>query len=231
LKVDLIRSINPILKTDTVYTKLVLLFLLFANCAMAQTVDGWALKDNDDGVKIFTRDVENSKVKAIKVECQFDATLSQLVAALMDVKNSEEWLYHTSSNYIVKQVSPSDLYYYSMVEMPWPISNRDFIAHLIVSQDPVTKVVTINAPCIADMVPVKSGVVRIANSNGKWVLTPVNNGHVKVVYTLHADPGGSIPAWLTNLFVTQGPHQSFKKLKVHLQKPVYKNVKLAYIVN
>jgi hypothetical protein len=214
-----------------VHTKFVLLFLLFANCAIAQTSDGWVLKDNDDGVKIYTRPVENSKVKAIKVECQFDATLSQLVAVLMDVKNSEEWLYHTSSNYIVKQVSPADIYYYSMVEMPWPISNRDFIAHLIVSQDATTKVVTINAPCIADMVPVKSGVVRIANSNGKWVLTPVNNDRVKVVYTLHADPGGSIPAWLTNLFVTQGPRQSFRKLKVHLQKPVYKNVKLAYIVN
>ena len=207
------------------YTKLFLIFLLFANCAIAQTNDGWVLKDNDDGIKIYTRDVDHSKVKAIKVECQFDATLSQLVAVLMDVKNSEEWLYHTSSNYIVKQVSLSDLYYYSMVEMPWPISNRDFIAHLMVSQDVATKVVTIYAPCIADLVPLKSGVVRIANSNGKWVLTPLNNDHVKVVYTLHADPGGSIPAWLTNLFVTQGPRQSFKKLKVHLQKPVYKNIK------
>lgn len=213
------------------YLKLALLFLLFANCALAQTGDGWVLKDNDDGVKIFTRGVENSKIKAIKVECQLDATLPQLVAVLMDVRNSEEWLYHTSSNYIVKQVSPADIYYYSMVEMPWPISNRDFIAHLMVSQDAVTKVVTIDAPCIADMVPVKPKVVRIANSNGKWVLTPLSNGHVKVVYTLHADPGGSIPAWLINLFVTQGPRQSFKKLKVHLQKQVYKNAKLDYISN
>lgn len=219
------------LKTDTVYTKFVLLFLLLAPGAMAQTTEGWVLKDNDNGVRIFTRDVENSKVKAIKVECQFEATLSQLVAVLMDVHSSEEWLYHTSSNYIVKQVSPSEIYYYSMVVMPWPISNRDFIAHLIASQDAITKVVTINAFCIADMVPAKPGVVRIANSKGKWVLTPVNNSQVKVVYTLHADPGGSIPAWLTNLFVTQGPRQSFKNLKIHLQKPVYKNIKLPYIVN
>jgi hypothetical protein len=214
-----------------VYKKLTLLFLLFTNCALAQTSDDWALRENNDGVKIFTRNVEDSKIKAIKVECELDATLSQLVAVLMDVKNSEEWLYHTASNYIVKQVSPSELYYYSLVEMPWPVSNRDFIAHLKVSQDAVTRVVTIDAPCVADMVPVKSKVVRIANSKGKWVLSPVGKSRVKVVYTLHADPGGSIPAWITNLFVTQGPSQSFKKLKVHLQKQVYKNVKLDYIVN
>ncbi|MDB5284802.1 MAG: lipid-binding protein [Bacteroidota bacterium] len=213
------------------YKKLTLLFLLFTNCALAQTGDDWALKENNDGVKIFTRNVENSKIKAIKVECELDATLSQLVAVLMDVKNSEEWLYHTASNYIVKQVSPSELYYYSLVEMPWPVSNRDFIAHLKVSQDAVTRVVTIDAPCVADMVPVKSKVVRIDNSKGKWVLSPAGKSRVKVVYTLHADPGGSIPAWITNLFVTQGPSQSFKKLKVHLQKQIYKNVKLDYIVN
>lgn len=212
------------------FNKLTLLLLLLTNCALAQTSDNWTLKENNDGVKIFTRDIENSKIKAIKVECQFNATLSQLVSVLMDVKNSEEWLYHTSSNYIVKQVSPSELYYYSLVEMPWPVSNRDFVAHLKVSQDAVTKVVTIDAPCVADMVPVKSKVVRIANSKGKWILSPFGKGQVKVVYTLHADPGGIIPAWLTNLFVTQGPSQSFKKLKVHLQKPVYKNAKLDYII-
>jgi hypothetical protein len=214
-----------------VYKSIVLLFLLFANGAFAQKSENWALKENNDGVKIFTRDVANSKVKAIKVECEVDATLSQLVAALMDIKNSEEWLYHTAGNYIVKQVSPAEVYYYSLVEMPWPVNDRDFIAHLIVSQDAATKVVTIDAPCVADMVPVKPDIVRIANSKGKWVLSPVNKGRVKIVYTLHADPGGSLPAWLINLFVTKGPSQSFRKLKAHLQKPVYKNAKLDYIAD
>lgn len=213
------------------YKKLILLILLFSNCALAQTGDNWELKENKDGIKIFTRHIESSKIKAIKVECQLDATLSQVVLALMDVKNSEEWLYHTASNYIVKQISPAELYYYSLVEMPWPISNRDFIAHLKVTQDAVTKVVTIDAPCVADMVRVKPKIVRITNSKGKWVLSPLNSDQVKVVYTLHADPGGSIPAWLINLFVTQGPSQSFKKLKVYLQKPIYKNAKLDYIVD
>ncbi|HZX59063.1 MAG TPA: START domain-containing protein [Mucilaginibacter sp.] len=198
---------------------------------MAQIGSNWVLKENKDGVKIYTGDVANSKVKAIKVECELDATLSQVVAALMDIKTSEAWLYHTAGNYIVKQVSPGELYYYSLVEMPWPVSNRDFIAHLIVSQNEITKVVTIDAPCVADMVPVKAKIVRIANSKGKWILSPVGKDHVKILYTLHADPGGSIPAWLTNLFVTDGPSHSFKKLKVHLQKPVYKNAKLDYIIN
>ena len=206
-------------------------FLLFTCYAQAQIGTNWVLKENSNGIKIFTGDVETSKVKAIRVQCEVDATLSQVVAMLMDIKGSEEWLYHTSSNYIVKQVSPSDLYYYSLVNMPWPVSNRDFIAHLMVSQNPQTKVVTIDAPCNVDMVPAKPGIVRIANSKGKWLLTPTGSNGVKIDYTLHADPGGLIPAWLTNMFATEGPSQSFKKFKVSLQKPAYRNAKIDYIVN
>ncbi|MGF7079354.1 START domain-containing protein [Mucilaginibacter sp. UYCu711] len=213
------------------HKRLILLFCIFTNFALAQTTENWDLKENKDGVKIFTRDIENSKIKAIRVECQVQASLSQVVAALMDIRNSEEWLYHTAGNYMVKQVSPAELYYYSLIEMPWPVSNRDFIAHLKVTQDEATKAVTVDAPCLPNMVPVKPNIIRIANSKGKWVLYPVNKQEVKIIYTLHADPGGSIPAWLTNLFVTQGPSQSFKKFKVHIQKPVYKNAKLDYITD
>lgn len=222
--------LNILQKYSGAALMMMVVFILLSYHATAQTGESWTLKSSSEGVNIYTRDIADSKIKALKVECEFEATLSQLVAVLLDVKESEKWLYHTSSIYIVKQVSPSEFYYYSKVELPWPLTNRDFIAHLKVSQNASTRVVTIEAPCVQDMVPVDPKSVRISNSNGRWIISPAGN-KIKVVYTLHADPGGSIPAWLINLFVTQGPSQSFKKLKVHLQKPVYKNARLSYIVN
>jgi len=147
----------------------------------------------------------------------------------MDIKTCSEWVYHTKSATIIKQVSPSDIYYYSEVNIPWPVHNRDFVAHLKVTQDPKTKVVTIDAPVISNMVPAKDGIVRVENSTGKWIITPVDSSHVSIVYTLHLDPGGSVPAWLINMFAAQGPTESFKGLKKQLQKPAYKDVKLAYV--
>jgi IS30 family transposase len=211
--------------------RLILLFCIFSNLAMAQTAENWELKENKEGIKIFTSDIANSKIKAIRVECHLQASLSQVVSALMDIHHSEEWLYHTAGNHLIKQVSPSELYYYSLIEMPWPVSNRDFIAHLKVTQDETTKVVTVDAPCLPNMVPAKPNIIRITNSKGKWMIYPLGKQEVKIIYTLHADPGGSVPAWLTNLFVTQGPSQSFKKFKVHIQKPAYKNTRLDYIID
>ena len=211
------------------YKKITLSFLFLLTLIIAKADEPWALSTNKEGIKVYTRHVPDSKIKAIKVECILNATPAQLVAVLLDIKGSMDWVYHTKSVNVIKQVSPSELYYYSEVTIPWPVHNRDFIAHIKVTQDPVTKVITGDAPCISDMVRVKDGIVRIEHSVGKWIITHTDSGQVKVEYTLHLDPGGSVPAWLLNMFITQGPTESFKKLKVQLQKNTYKNVKLAYI--
>src|SRR5258707_6333996 len=108
--------------------------------------ENWKLKSNKEGIAIYLRSLPDSKFKAVKVECEVAASLSQLVAVILDVKTWVEWVYRTKSCILLKQVSPSELYYYSEVSIPWPASNRDFIAHLITVQDPQTKVVTVYGP-------------------------------------------------------------------------------------
>jgi len=208
---------------------LVLSILLLVNNAQAQY--NWKLDTEKEGIKVYTSNVPDSKIKALKVECNFHAPVTQLTAILMDIKNAPEWVYATKSCVLLKQNSPSDLYYYSEVKLPWPVHNRDFVCHLTVTQNPQTKVVTIDGPVVSGMVPVKEGIVRVDHSKGKWMLIPINKEETKIEYILQTDPGGAIPAWIVNLFASEGPMQSFKKLKLQLQKPDYKNVTLAYVRN
>lgn len=191
----------------------------------------WNLRTEKQGLKVFTRTFPESKFKAIKVELELEASLSQLVSVLLDVNTGAEWVYNTKVSVLLKQVSPTELYYYSEVRLPWPVSNRDFIARLIVSQNPSTKVVTIDGPTVADFVPEKKDIIRVKRSEGKWVITPVSKDHIRVEYTLRTDPGGDIPAWLFNLFVTRGPVESFQNLQEQLKKPVYINAHLPFIVD
>jgi START domain len=206
-----------------IYKVFPILLLLVLKLSPASAQTDWKLATDKEGIKVYTSIVPDSKIKAIKVECNLEATPSQLVALIMDVKTATDWVYHTKSAVVVKQVSPSELYYYSEINLPWPAANRDFVAHLIVSQNPDTKVVTIQGPAVPGLVPVKTGVVRIDHSDGKWVISPIGTDQVKVVYTIHVDPGGSLPSWLVNMFATEGPLQIFRNLKAELQKPAYKN--------
>jgi hypothetical protein len=213
------------------YKTLFIGLLLILKLAPASAQCDWKLKTEKDGIKIYTSAVPDSKIKAIKVVASFNATTTQLVALIMDVNSAADWMYHTKSSVVVKQVSPSELYYYSEVNLPWPTANRDFVAHLTVSQNPDTKVVTIDGPAVMGLVPVKDGVVRVNDSKGKWVITPVGADEINVVYTIHVDPGGSLASWLVNMFATEGPQKIFNSIKVQLQKRANKNSVLAFAVN
>jgi ribosome-associated toxin RatA of RatAB toxin-antitoxin module len=206
-----------------------LLLALGMNAAFAQ--NNWNLSTEKDGIKVYTGMVPDSKVKAIKVECDLDATPAQLVALVMDVTTAPDWVSHVKSAKLIKQVSPEELYYYTEVSLPWPVQNRDFVAHLIVSQDKNTKVVTIDGPAVPGFVPIKKGIVRIDNSMGKWVITPLGQDQLHIEYSIHVDPGGSLPVWLVNMFATDAPLQIFRSLKTQLQKPVYKNTTYAFVAN
>jgi hypothetical protein len=193
--------------------------------------ENWKLIADEAQIKIFSQAVPESKIKAIKVNCIIDATLSQLVALLMDVETAGQWVYKTKSCVLLRKVSPSELYYHSEISLPWPLQNRDFVAHLTVSQDPATKIVTVEGPVVQGMVKIKKDVVRVDKSKGRWVLTPVGKGKTKIDYHLHTDPGGNIPAWAVNAFAAEGPMETFKSMNQQLKLAKYKNAALSYIVN
>jgi hypothetical protein len=223
-------KINPF-HFNKMYKILFIALLLVLKLIPASAQSDWKLKIEKEGIKIYTSAVADSKVKAIKVEADFNATASQMVALVMDVKNSTDWVYHLKSGILIKRVSPSELYYYSEVKLPWPTANRDFVVHLTVIQNPDTKVVTINGPAVTGFVPIKKGIVRVNDSNGRWIITPSGNDQIKVEYTIHVNPGGSLPSWLVNMFATEGPLRIFENIKSQLQKPLYKNSVFAFVEN
>lgn len=197
------------------------IFVLGSVSAFAQIQ--WQLRTQKDGIKVYSSDVPSSKIKAIKVIGDFYATPEQLAAVVMDVNTATDWVYHLKSSTLIKKVSANEIYYYAEVSLPWPAANRDFVAHLTANQNPHSKVVTIDGPAVQGYVPVKKGLVRIDNSIGKWIITPIGPNKVRVEYSIHVDPGGSLPSWLVNMFADEAPVQIFKNLKSELQKPTYRN--------
>jgi hypothetical protein len=210
--------------------KLFTILFLTGIWRVADGQDHWTLQNEKEGIAVYTRTFPDSKFKAIRVKLQLETSLSRMVAVILDVDAGVDWVYATKSSVLLKRVSPSELYYYSEVNIPWPFNNRDFIAQLKVTQDSVTKVVTVNGPTVPDYLPQKKDIVRVARSEGKWVITPAGKGRILVEYTLWTDPGGDLPAWLFNLFVTKGPMESFVRLKEQLKKPEYAAARYPFII-
>jgi len=190
---------------------------------------GWEQKMDREGIKVFMRQMDNSPLKAVKTVCTINTSLSVLTAVLLDIPGSAEWVYATRKIAVLKKNSPSELVYYSELNIPWPVTNRDFIVLLTVTQDQKTKAVTVLGDNKPDYLPEYKNIVRIQRSYSKWLITPLQNGQVKIEYILEVDPGGSVPAWLINLFAGKGPFETFKKLREQVKKPIYHHVSLPFI--
>ena len=197
--------------------------------AGAQT--SWQLKKDQDGIKVYSRAADNSRFDELKVETTLTGTLSSLAALILDIDNYHNWSFNTEKAYVLKKVGPGDLYFYTLIHSPWPASDRDLPVHLQISQDPVTRSMSVRSICIPDLVPPKKDVVRVPLSIEQWVVTPLPDGRMRIEYQLKLDPGAGAPAWLINLFSVKGPFETFSHLRQQIQLPPYRDARLPFIKN
>lgn len=193
----------------------------------AQT--NWELKKNEEGIKVYTKSSEDSRWKSIKVTCELEGSLSELTALLLDARAHPQWVYNTKKSYVVKQISPSQQIYYSEIDLPWPLTDRDVVVEMTLYQDPSTKILQVNADAVESDIPVKKGMVRVAHSSVAWKVTTVSPGKMSVEYIAQADPGGNVPAWVVNTFSTKGPFETFKRLKRLVASKAYASANYEFI--
>ncbi len=178
----------------------------------------WKLTRDKDGIKVYQAENPKSKFKSIKVECTLQGSFDKLISVLTDIDHLKEWVYNMKMSYLIKKITPYDLYYYTETTIPWPMANRDAVVHLRVMKDSLHRFVKVSSNSENRFVPEKSGKVRIVYSSVNWYVTMPTAKTISVVYTFEADPGGSLPAWLVNSFADKAPYESFKKLSEILKR-------------
>ena len=178
----------------------------------------WQLIKNEDGIKVYTRRLNDEKFKEVKADFELRATQDQLIAVLQNIPHHKEWSYGTKRSYLINKKNRDTLIYYSEISLPWPLSNRDLVIEFSFKKDTVNKTLLIQAKSIPGILPVNPKLVRVPFSLATWNVKTLSNKMLKVEYTFSTNPGGSLPAWLVNLAASAGPLNSFKKLKAIINK-------------
>ena len=173
----------------------------------------WVLVKDKSCIRIYSRKFSGTEIKEIQANTSVNASIKDLSAMLMDVKEFPEWMPNIRSTEILKRISNNEIFYYVEVKVPWPFTNRDNIMHIKLQENSDTKEVTISIESIPDYIPPKEGLVRIPMASGMWKFTPNQNGSSNVFLEYLADPGGRVPIWIVNMFVTDVPFKTLTKLK------------------
>ncbi len=187
----------------------------------------WKLKKEEDGIRIYTAS-NGTAYKSLRVELTIDATLDQLVAYMTDIEKQPEWVYNTRISKLVKSIQPNEFVFYSEVSLPWPCTDRDYVAHIQIEQ-PSPGLTTIDSRAEPGYLPLRKGFVRVYKSLTHWEITPISAHEQKIVYTLNFDLGGQVPAWLVNAFLAKGPSHTFHKLREGVKNPRYKDAHVPYL--
>jgi len=194
-----------------------LCILSFCCISMTPYMDtDWSLEKDKNGVKVYTRYVDGWGLKEFKGEVKIKTTLQAVEATLRDAENRGLWMHNTYDTKDLKKVSNNDIYTYSVVDAPWPVSDRDNITHW--DFDRISdKAFKINMSAAPDYIPEVKGVVRITRLEGHWYAEDLGNGYIKVVQQARSEAGGSVPAWLANSSVVDSPYNTLLNLKNRLE--------------
>lgn len=191
-------------------------YILIAACVLITfnltAQNDCTLKKDKDGIKIYTCPVADSDIKAIRVEFDVNSTTAKYISIVTDIDHYKLWRYREKNHRLVKRISDHDLIYYNQISAPFPASDRDLVSHLTIRPDSVTHGLTVIVEAMPDYLAKEDGFVRIPKSKSVMKLTPIKDNTLHAECFIQADPGGQIPVWIVNSFLTTAPYETFRNL-------------------
>lgn len=180
--------------------------------------DDCTLKKTADNIKVYTCKAKQEKFKSLKAELTIEnVTLEQLRSALFDVPNYVNWQYKLEEAKVLQHINDNEIIFRSVVDSPWPVENREMLVRFTCIMDAANNRMEIIARGgIKYDYPQDDDLVRVPFSEARWEVTTQGN-NIHILYYLQVDPGGSLPAWIVNMAMAEGPFESFKKLKAVLK--------------
>ena len=176
---------------------IIFLFLIvFPKPSHAVSDYGWKLQHSTNTIKLYSRKVAGSEFIQTKAEVKITTHVSDLLAIFGDGSECLKWQERCYSSRIIQQISEQELYAYSVIDLPWPVSNRDFVFHSLVTVDPLTKTTKLTFSPAKNMYP-KTKYIR-ATSNISYSLREFTTSSSVLTITMHTEFGGSISPRIIN---------------------------------
>jgi hypothetical protein len=178
--------------------------------------EDWQLAKDEDGIRIYLSEVQGSKYKAYRGVTTIKSDVASLRALQEDVKGSCEWIHACAEQSLLKHEG-AESWIYTRFEMPWPVTARDSILHVVTVENADGSLVR-KLDGQPQYRSAEKDFVRVASLEGAWTFVPKADGMVEVTYQVHTEPGGSVPSWLANSFVVDAPFNTLSGLRTLAEK-------------
>ena len=180
----------------------------------------WELFKDKEGIQVFTRANTVSSFKEFKATMRIEAGVNEFLAVLYDVEGLSDWAYNIIESKLLQRPDDMSQIYYAVAKTPWPYKDRDGIYLNQIIWDKKAKLLLVEIDMLEQDVEVSDNYVRM-DGYGYWQVKEVSAGQVEVIFQMQVDPGGSIKAWMANMFVSDSPYHTMLGLRDVLRKKKY----------
>jgi hypothetical protein len=181
------------------------------------SAQNWSLERDRSGVKIYTRYVEGWPLKQFKGIVNIKASLNTIERTLRNDVARAYWMYNTHETKDVKKINENEIYSYSRVAAPWPVSDRDNVTKYTFKRISDNELF-IYFTNVSGIVPEKYNTIRLKKMEGHWHFKNVEGGYVQVTQQVLSEAGGTVPSWLANSAILDSPYYTLLNLKNYVEK-------------
>lgn len=181
----------------------------------------WDLNGDEDGIETFTGSVAGSDFFAFRGAGAVDAPIAKVANVLIDTTRHPEWVPNFGGIRILEDVSKEEKVIYRHVLTPAVIDDRDFVlkVHVHTDEESGHLLVDIKSTKHPKAPPTEDKVRGVIHKNSGYRLWPIDGGRrTMVVFTIHVDPRGDVPAWIVNTFQDGHPRNTIKNIRAQAAK-------------
>ena len=190
----------------------------------------WEKALDEDDIVVHTWKEPGKFLLQMKATKRIKSKLGAFVSVMQDVDAMcEEGCFEAR---IVKRMDSDTsqyVYTYSLFDMPFPFTDREWVLENKFRQDPETHEIIYKIDATPHIVPPKEGLVRITHFNNEWRFIPLGNGEVDVVWMADMDQGGYLVNLLFNLTCPEAMHEGFLEIEEMVQKKKYQQAKHDFV--
>ena len=198
-------------KIDSLNRKLSIIPVLLLIISLSAQAQKWELAKNEDGIKVYTRKVEGRSVKSYKAKAVINAPINKVYFIYTDLKSYQRVMQDQSEIELLEK-NNNRYILYSKMDMPWPADDRDMVSETEIEKKDNGQII-IRSKCLKNRLAPKKDYVRIKDCWEIVTLTPVGNDKVEIQIEGLFDVGGSLPGWIVNMFLVDGPFDTIGNIK------------------
>lgn len=203
---------------------MIITFLMLPGYSGYSSETAWNLAVNKDGIKVFTRETEGCPIDEFRGVSEVTATIDTIEKIIKDVNAQPAWMADCLYARVLKEYDKDHLVCYNVLNLPWPLSDRDLLIDIKIFKDKSGKKLSCEMSAYPqDIIPVEKKFVRIRDFRASCRFEQISSDKCSVEYINRVNPMAPIPDAIANSVARNNPFNTIKGLKKMVLLPKYRD--------